>query len=210
MWVLADDDPLPAWADHPQPLTPDELARVARIRHQQTREQFVRGRTVLRAALGLALGVPPPLVPLVLSADGKPELDPAAGLPPLHFNLSHTAGVIAFAVGPTPVGIDVEAHQPGRDLDGLVDRYFAAEERDQFRDLPAPLRPAGFLRGWTGKEALLKGIGCGVRELSNCVVELDPRRPGRVKRAPAGCGAWELTCWVVTDRTAAAVAVRAG
>lgn len=210
VWVLPDAAPLPAWANHPHPLAAAELARVARTRHPRAREQFVRGRTVIRAALSLALGVPPHRVPIVLTLDGKPHLDPAAGLPPLHFNVSHTDGAAVFAVGPVPVGVDVECVQADRDLTGLVDRFFAVEEREQFHRLPAPLRPAGFLRGWTCKEALLKGVGSGVRDLQNCAVDLDPRCQPGVRRCPPGGGAWELTCWGVSDRIAAAAAVRVG
>lgn len=203
VWAVADADPLPAWAD-PTALTTTELERVARTTHPRARAQFVRGRIVLRAALGLLLGLPPPRVPLVLTADGKPVLDPAAGCD-LHFNVSHTDGVAVFAVGPVPVGVDVETHRDGRDLFGLVDRFFTPDERAQFRALPAELRAAAFLRGWTGKEAILKGVGCGVRELANCAVDLDPRRPPAVRRSPDGTD-WKLTGWVEAE-VAFAVAV---
>lgn len=205
VWAVADADPLPAWVV-PDALTATELERVARTTHPRAKAQFVRGRTVLRAALGLTLGLTPHHVPLALTADGKPVLDPAAGCG-LHFNVSHTDGVAVFAVGPLPVGVDVEAHRDGRDLFGLVDRFFTPDERQQFRALPAELRAAAFLRGWTGKEAILKGVGCGVRELANCAVDLDPRRPPAVRRSPDGAD-WKLTGWVEAE-AAFAVAVRA-
>jgi 4'-phosphopantetheinyl transferase len=204
VWAVADADPLPAWVAA-DALTPSELERVARTTHPQARAQFVRGRTVLRAALGVRLALPPHSVPLVLTADGKPVLDPAIGFD-LHFNVSHTDGVALFAVGPVPVGVDVEVHRDGRDLFGLVDRFFTPDEREQFRALPAELRAAAFLRGWTGKEAILKGVGCGVRELANCAVDLDPRRPPAVRRSPDGAD-WKLTGWVEAE-VAFAVAVR--
>jgi 4'-phosphopantetheinyl transferase len=203
VWAVADSDPLPAWATA-DVLTASELERVARTTHPRARVQFVRGRTVLRAALGLLLDLPPHRVPLVLTADGKPVLDPATGFD-LHFNVSHTDGVAMFAVSPVPVGVDVETHRDGRDLFGLVDRFFAPEEREQFRALPTELQAVAFLRGWTGKEAILKGVGCGVRELANCAVDLDPRRPPAVRRAPDGAD-WKLTGWAEAE-VAFAVAV---
>jgi len=105
-----------------------------------------------------------------------------------------------------PVGVDVERHSSTRDLPGLVKRYFTPEENEQFHVLPDDSKPTAFLRGWTCKEAILKGIGCGVRELANCCVDLDPTRPPRVLRSPAGCGMWELTTWEVSPGIVAAVA----
>jgi 4'-phosphopantetheinyl transferase len=150
----------------------------------------------------LWLGVPPQAVPLVVTADGKPVLE---GIADKHFNVSHTDGAAVFALGDVPVGVDVERHSATRDLTGLVKRYFTPDEVEQFHRLPSELRQAAFLRGWTCKEAILKGIGCGVRELANCAVDLDPTRPPRVVRSPVG--EWRLTTWEVSDGVVAAAAV---
>lgn len=203
MFTLPDATPLPDWVT-PDPFTAPELARLARTTHPKAREQFRRGRTVLRSALGLWLGVPPQSVPLAITADGKPVLD---GIDGKHFNVSHTDGTAVFALGKVPVGVDVERHSPTRDLAGLVKRYFTPEENEQFHQLPDESKAAAFLRGWTCKEAILKGIGCGVRELANCAVELDPTRPARAVRTPVGHGVWELTTWEVADGLVAAAAV---
>lgn len=203
VFTLPDSAPLPAWVD-PHPFTQTELARLSRTTHPKAREQFARGRAVLRSALGLWLGLPPPAVPLLTTADGKPVLEEGDGR---HFNVSHTDGAAVFALSDRPVGVDVERHSPARDLPGLVRRYFTPEENEQFAALPEGVRASAFLRGWTCKEAILKGIGCGVRELANCAVDLDPTRPPRTLRTPAGCGTWELTTWAVADGLAAAVAV---
>lgn len=208
VWVVRDDDPLPGWADQPHALTRAERERADRTRHPRAQAQFLRGRTTLRAALGSLLQIAPVEVPLVVTPDGKPVLDPHADLPELHFNVSHTDGAAVFAVSPVPVGVDVEQHRDGRDLLGLVSRFFASEEREQFSQLPHELRVSGFLRGWTCKEALLKGIGSGVRDLQNCAVELDPRCSPTVLRCPGGCDDWRLTCWDVSDGIAGAVAVQ--
>jgi 4'-phosphopantetheinyl transferase len=201
VFTLPDSAPLPSWVVL-DPFTPPELARLARTTHPKAREQFRRGRAVLRSALGLWLGVPPQSVPLVSTADGKPVLD---GIDGKHFNVSHTDGAAVFALSDVPVGVDVERHSPTRDLPGLVKRYFTPEENEQFHQLPDEAKPPAFLRGWTCKEAILKGIGCGVRELANCAVDLDPTRPPRVLRSPFG--EWELTMWEVAEGVVSAVAV---
>lgn len=205
VFTLSDADPLPDWVT-PDPFTDTELARLHRTTHPKAREQFRRGRSVLRSALGLWLGLPPREVPLTTTADGKPVLDGIAGR---HFNVSHTDGAALFALSDAPIGVDVERHSLTRDLAGLVRRYFTPEECEQFFALPEDAKPTAFLRGWTCKEAILKGIGCGVRELANTAVDLDPTSPPRTLRTPAGCGAWELTTWEVTAGIAAAVAIGA-
>jgi len=186
VWLLPDADPLPAWVA-PDALAPDELDRLGRTRHPAAREHFRRGRLTVRTLLSVTLGCHPRDVPLAISTDGKPVCDG------LHFNVSHTAGLVAVAVGPVPVGIDVEAADAGRDIVGLVNRFFAEEEREQFARLPERLHRSAFLRGWTCKEALLKGIGSGVRDLQNCAVCLDPEQPPRVLRSPLP--GWSLSTW---------------
>ena len=200
VFTLLDADPLPEWV-HPDCLAPADVARLERTTHPTAREQFRRGRAVLRSALGLAISVPPAAVPLALTADGKPVLVGGG----LHFNGSHTAGAAAFAFAPVPVGVDVERHSLTRDLPGLVRRYFTLEENEQFFAVPESVRAAAFLRGWTCKEAILKGIGCGVRGLAGVAVDLDPAAPPRALRTPQG--EWELFTWEVADRIAGAVAV---
>ena len=203
--VIADSEPLPGWVER-NCFDESELARRDRTTHPRAKFQFTRGRLILRNVLGKWMGLAPKGVPIRLSADGKPVLD--SPYDTFHFNVSNTEGFIAFVFSNTPVGIDVECHRPGRDLPGLVKRYFAPNEVKQFESLPLELRDAAFLRGWTCKEALLKGIGCGVRELANCEVELDPRLPPRAKKLPreAGEREWELHCWTVCEGVEAAVA----
>jgi 4'-phosphopantetheinyl transferase len=184
--LIPDTDPLPDWV-RPDALSAAELARLASLRHPAAAEHFRRGRLAVRSLLAAELGCHPRAVPIRVAEHGKPVCDGA------HFNVSHTAGLVAIAVGSTAVGIDVEAADPRRDVAGLVRRFFADEEREQFDHLPDHLRHTAFLRGWTCKEALLKGIGTGVRDLRNCAVCLDPGQLPRVLRCPTGV--WSLEAW---------------
>lgn len=189
-------------------LSADELARFDRYQHPRAKAQFARCRLTLRTVLAGYLGCRPGEVRFRYDPDGKPAVEGTAGP---HFNLSHTDGAGVIAVAGVPVGTDVENAREGPNADALVERFFAPAERDQYRALPPPLRPAAFLRGWTCKEALLKGVGCGARGLEGCVVDLDPRRPARVvglHGAVAKLGpTWGLACWPVAEGIAAALAV---
>lgn len=184
-------------------LTIEECERADRYRRPRAAEQFVATRGLLRRLLGRYLGCVPAEVPIVVRPDGKPEVGG-----PVRFNVSHAGEVAVFAVGRGEVGVDVEVVRDLASRDALVERFFAPAERAQYAALPDELRPAAFVRGWTCKEAVLKGIGCGTRELDRCVVDLDPRRPPRVVGPPETAAAWALTGWEPEPGYLSAVAYR--
>ena len=198
VWLLPDDVDRVSWCNFDtELLSQRERDRLSTIRHPLTRFHFQRGRTMLRVMLAKHLGGNPSDIPLTVNAHGKPVLADHS----LHFNVTHTEGVLGFVIGRTPVGIDAERTQSNRDLPGLVNRYFGTAEQAQFAALPAELQPAAFLRGWTCKEALLKAIGTGMRDVQNCTVELDPREPAKVF-VPTG---WKLARMNHGDSIAVAV-----
>ncbi len=205
IWLVRDGAPLPEWIESPPILSAPELARAESIRHPRAKAQFIRGRTVLRAALALRLGCLPADIPLRLSPDGKPFLDPAEVGRELHFNMSHTDGFALFAISEYPIGVDIEVADPKRDCDGLVRRFFTPVEQDEYFALAEHRRTAAFLRGWTCKEALLKAIGSGVRDLQDCAVRMNPDAPPAVLCAP-GDAAWKLEAGEVEAGVAWAVA----
>ena len=190
-------------------LTADERARAARYLIAAVRDQFVIGRGLLRGLLGDCLGIPPAAVPLAQLPSGKPVL--AGEGPPLHFNVTHTDGVLVLAVGRRRVGVDVERVRALRaDVNGLVNRYFSPAEGVEFRALPDDHRLAAFFRGWTCKEAVIKAAGGTVGCLANFDVELHPERPPRVNavRDPLLAGAdWALAEWMALHDSAVALAV---
>jgi 4'-phosphopantetheinyl transferase len=187
-------------------LTAGERERAARYRHPQARDQFVLTRILLRLTLARYLATAPPEVEIAVRPDGKPVL---AGrhVGFLEFNLSHTDGLALLAVGRTPVGVDVERVRVVESAAGLVERFFSPLEREQYRTLPAELQPGAFLRGWVCKEAVLKGIGCGARELDRCIVDLDLRRPAGIIGPAETRREWSLACWEPAGGFMAAVAV---
>jgi 4'-phosphopantetheinyl transferase len=92
----------------------------------------------LRTLLGGRLGLAADDVPLEPRDGGKPHLGPAAGLPDLRFNLSHSGerALIAITEG-VEVGVDIERL--------------------------TPRRPEEYLRDWCRREAYVKGTGTGLR-----------------------------------------------
>ena len=188
-------------------LTAEEQSRALRYKIAKAREQFAIGRGLLRGLLGECLGLPPAAVPLAYLPSGKPVL---ACEPGLHFNVTHTDGVAVIALARRRVGVDVERVRPIADPDGLVKRYFSRAEAAAFRALPAHHRQAGFFRGWTTKEAVIKAAGATVACLADFDVELDPERPPRVaavREPQLGGPGWALAEWVTMGDAAVALAV---
>jgi 4'-phosphopantetheinyl transferase len=190
-------------------LTEDEQDRAARYKVDRVRRQFVTGRGLLRLILGWQLGLAPRAVPIGYTGAGKPVLiDESAGL---HFSVTHAEGYGLIALAREPVGVDAERVRALADPEGLVRRFFSPAECATYLSLPAALRPLGFFRAWTCKEAVIKAVGLSVINLDGFDVELHPERPAAVlaARHPAVCrGGWELASWEATPGYAAAVALR--
>jgi 4'-phosphopantetheinyl transferase len=64
------------------------------------------------------------------------------------------------------LGVDLERLRSISQADRIVESYFTDTEQVQFTALPEPARAEAFLRGWTRKEAILKGKGVGLAGLA--------------------------------------------
>ena len=88
-------------------LTAPERERFDRFRHDDDRWMFALGRMLARDMVGAALGVAPSEWHWREGSHGRPEIDrPATDV---HFNLSHSAGLVACAIGRgRELGVDLE------------------------------------------------------------------------------------------------------
>jgi phosphopantetheinyl transferase len=105
---------------------------------------------------------------------GRPFVEVAGARAAFDVNVSHSGdlGLVAAARG-CAVGVDVEHHRR-RDLERLAPRVFTDVEHADWRASPDPL--AAFYDRWVRKEALLKAIGTGLRDLR--AVAATPAPPG--------------------------------
>lgn len=87
---------------------------------------------------------------------GKPYLPEH---PDIHFSLSHSGAWAACAVADHPIGLDVEL--PRCRLD-VARRFFHPEELEGMDALDRMEQADQLNRLWTGKEAFLKMLGCGM------------------------------------------------
>ena len=139
-------------------LAPAEHARAARFGREILSRRYVLGRALLRWALGNVLGLPPPAVPIVRGARGRPQLEGDTGL---DFNVSHTGGVALIGVLRTNgrhvrIGVDVECVARELGSDRLARKFLTAPERSAISGLGPDDRRRAFLRYWTCKEAMSK------------------------------------------------------
>lgn len=154
------------------------------------RENALRVRCAVRAALASYLEIPPAKIAFRYGAHGKPEL---VGQSELQFSIAHRDGRVLMAVsGNSPVGVDIERIrlQPG---DGLAERLLGHGAWRHYLSLDEATRGHAVTQAWAEREALVKALGLGRTEAwGHCRALFDasplqvaPPGPGRV-------GGWHL------------------
>lgn len=112
-----------------------DIAIAAKARSDNRRREILAGRGIVRKVLGTSLshdryGAP------VIANEG------------VYISLSHARDLIALAVAPHPVGIDIEF--PRRQLLKVATKFLAQRELERYITLPQ------LLDAWTAKEAVFK------------------------------------------------------
>jgi len=141
---------LEAWLD------PSERARAAAYRHEVHRHRFIVRRGRLREWLGRLAGCSPAAIRYAIGRHGKPFLP---GYPDLCFSLSSAGASALCAVGPVPLGCDLEQNRPVPEATAIAARLFTAAEREALAR--EEVGSSTFLTFWTRKEAFLKATGQG-------------------------------------------------
>jgi len=94
------------------------------------------------------------------------------------------------------LGVDLEHLRPIGEAERIVGSFFSAAEQAEFATIAVEARPSAFLRGWTRKEAILKGLGVGIaglaahHETGFGTGELASQFAPAVPRSRVGC--WQL------------------
>jgi phosphopantetheinyl transferase len=191
-------------------LSPEERARYDRIRVADNARDYAAAHALVRRTLSRGRTTPPREWRFDRTPVGKPFLVGAAGAVP-SFSLSHTRGLVACAVAPDAVGVDVEAMDRDVDIARIAARFFSAEEGDELNRLDEAAQHRRFFDAWTLKEALVKASG---RELSSSVRDfsfrIDDGGDGAVIQAAAGPGLdpdrWQFALFTPAPGYRAAVA----
>ena len=144
-------------------LDESERARAARFVFPRNRVEYTAAHVLVRRALAATTGHPAAAFRFEAGAHGKPTAWIGGTMAGVHFNLSHTRGMVAVAVAPFEHGLDVEPLDRTVNL-SIAGRYFCPEEIAWLGGLPEERRGEGFLRLWTLKEAFIKATGLGLSQ----------------------------------------------
>jgi 4'-phosphopantetheinyl transferase len=145
-------------------LQPAECERLDAAHSAENRMRILATRAMQRTVLaGYAEGIGPAALRFVTGEFGKPRLAPEFDSLGLHFNVTHTDGLVAIAVGRhRDIGLDAENIYERTTALKLARRYFTAEESRNLEALPLARQPLRFYSLWTLKESWMKATGRGV------------------------------------------------
>jgi 4'-phosphopantetheinyl transferase len=133
-----------------------ERHRCERFVRARRRRQFIAGRALLRLMLARLLG----LAPAAVALDERPGQAPAlagAGLPAVGFSISHSGKWVACATSlRSPVGLDIECIDAGRDVVALAEQVFDTATVAELRGCAGTARLHAFYRHWCLYEAGIK------------------------------------------------------
>jgi 4'-phosphopantetheinyl transferase len=154
----------------------DERARAEHFRFNRDRDRFVFRRALMKLLLAQYLGADVPDVRFKHGRCGKPTLAPPFDRADLQFNLSHSNGMVLFAIARgRKVGVDVEYIRPDVEIEQIARLVFSEREASGLTALPASDRLEAFFACWTRKEAFVKATGQGFsRALEDFDVSLAP------------------------------------
>lgn len=144
-------------------LNEEERRRAQGLRLERDRRRFVATRGQLRQVLASKMGIPPSDVELEYGRLGKPRLSHRMPSPDLRFSVSRSGDVAVIAVSTKQeLGVDIEAVLPVPEADEIASLCLSASEYGSYAALGPEDRLEGFLRRWTGLEAISKALGCGL------------------------------------------------
>ena len=141
------------WRELLSALPPQRRTRALSCRREMDAARIAGAGFLLRQML-LRAGVPAAGQIFRENAWGKPYLPDGP-----EFSLSHAGHFAVCAVGPAPLGVDIE--QPRITMQ-VAARCFHPDEVDFLKALPPQAQPAALARLWTAKEAYTKYLGQGL------------------------------------------------
>jgi 4'-phosphopantetheinyl transferase len=190
-------------------LSAEERVRADRFIFAKDRHEYTLAHDLLRRCLSMYRHVEPSAWEFETAPDGKPFLP---GDRSLAFNLSHTRGLVACAIGTgMPVGVDAEGATRVSDAGAIAERYFSLSEVASLgrrRDAAHKLR---FLELWTLKEAFIKAVGVGLSQpLDSMSFALDDEGAIAFEPPPGfAASEWHFAMFEVAGSLRIAVAAQA-
>lgn len=142
-------------------LTEHERRQCRRFVSMRKRQEYLFSRLLSRFVLARYMQLPLAEIEYVKNAHGKPCLAPTLSSN-VHFNVSHSADIIAVAVALSDVGLDVEKKGSRRNIEAIASRYFSKTLSAEFEKRPIVEKIDFFFCYWTLLEAVTKCVGVGL------------------------------------------------
>jgi len=148
----------------------EERERAASLTVAGGARAMLSRRSALRLVLAEYVRSGPREVRLVTAPGGKPVLLPDVASETtiedrtIAFSVGHSGDVYGVALGiSNSVGFDIERRRSVPSADAIARRWFTPAESEQLNGLEGDDLDQAFMRLWTGKEALAKRHGAGLR-----------------------------------------------
>jgi 4'-phosphopantetheinyl transferase len=176
VWRVSLDQPTDMLAKLAPLLSHDEYQRSMRYYRPIDRDRFIVGRGILRKIISAYLALPPGQLRFTYNAHGKPAVSDDQNDRALNFNLSHSAGLIVYAVTRgRNVGIDIEYICEDFASLEIAEHFFSRDEFEALKAVAGDQRAKAFFNCWSRKESYIKAIGTGVSyPLDGFTVSLTP------------------------------------
>lgn len=141
-----------------QHLSPERRQKINRFYFPSDKRLSLYAALLTRMEISLSLNRTPASLIFDTDRNQKPFLKNAEKL---HFNISHTKGLILLGISSSPIGVDVEEnHKPAFDI---MTNYFHEEEVHYITTASSEQEKSErFFHIWTKKEAFTKYLGSGL------------------------------------------------
>lgn len=141
-------------------------------------KEYLLSHALARLKIAEVLKMPPADVPLLFEDNTKPSPIPGSLVPghgslvtgPWHLSLSHTHLLIACALAPCPVGVDVEPVGRTKHIDDVARRMFHPTEADEVCALIGDEKKLRFTQYWVLREAFYKASGMPLTDMIKGIV----------------------------------------
>lgn len=178
-------------------LAAEELSRADRFHSEKGQRRFIVGRGILRTILSHYLTVAPGHLSFRYNCHGKPFLTSEFDHHKLSFNLSHSNGLVLYAIAcGREIGIDLEQIHTNFEHEKIAERFFSPREIAALRTISAEMKAEAFFKCWTAKEAYIKAQGKGLSlPLHSFDVSYAPGEPARLlatRDDPLEASRWTL------------------
>ncbi len=150
-------------------LDADELKRMQKFKLDTQKRDFSDAHSMLRLILSRYTDIPPQEIRFEYGINGKPAIIPEQNKKNVSFNLSHSNGYFACAVGyQNGIGLDLEHVTPiNQQVNSISKSFYSPAEAAKIDAATGPERYFLFYKYWTIKEACIKADGNSVMQIKD-------------------------------------------